>query len=163
MWKPCKYFLPGWSNYFAFVVWNLKSPLELERADLPAASFGFLLSPWSFCCWDSLTAQILHSRKFFKKMQTFRSRRGDPLKAAAAAVGEQQATNPFYIKATAVRRTTLEAWSRHTSETSHYAKAYLTIQKGRSKLFLSWYTKCRESNRLILNYYSKFFKRPVCR
>ena len=61
-------------------------------------------------------------------MQTFRSRRGDPLKAAAAA-GEQQATNPFYIKATAVRRTTLEAWSRHTSETSHYAKAYLTIQK----------------------------------
>ena len=41
-------------------------------------------------------------------MQTFRSRRGDPLKAAAAAVGEQQATNPFYIKATAVRRTTLE-------------------------------------------------------
>ena len=66
-------------------------------------------------------------------MQTFRSRRGDPLKAAAA--GEQQATNPFYIKATAVRRTTLEAWSRHTSETSHYAKAYLTIQK-KAHLFL---------------------------
>lgn len=159
MWKPCKYFLPGWSNYFAFVVWNLKSPLELERADLPAASFGFLLSPWSFCCWDSLTAQILHSRKFFKKMQTFRSRRGDPLKAAAAAVGEQQATNPFYIKATAVRRTTLEAWSRHTSETSHYAKAYLTIQKGRSKptIFSYLATKWRESIRLILNYYPKFF------
>ena len=90
-------------------------------------------------------------------MQTFRSRRGDPLKAAAAAVGEQQATNPFYIKATAVRRTTLEAWSRHTSETSHYAKAYLTIQKGRSKstIFSHLATKCRESNCLILNYFFK--------
>ena len=99
-------------------------------------------------------------------MQTFRSRRGDPLKAAAAAVGEQQATNPFYIKATAVRRTTLEAWSRHTSETSHYAKAYLTIQKGRSKptifSYLGIQTVEKVIDRLILNYYSKFFfKRPV--
>ena len=84
-------------------------------------------------------------------MQTFRSRRGDPLKAAAAAAGEQQATNPFYIKATAVRRTTLEAWSRHTSETSHYAKAYLTIQK-KAHLFLSCIV---ESNHLILTYNPK--------
>ena len=104
----CAIFLQQWHDFFSMPV---SSAVTVSKSLLLWQAW--LLSPWSFCCWDSLTAsQILHSRKFFKKMQTFRS-------LLARRAGGDPPLTPFTSKQQLLEE---QRWSRHTSETSHYAQ-----------------------------------------